>query len=211
MHNYSKSPKGFAKFSLDIFYLSAKQVVPSGHLYTTTFNRKTMENTQPTTGKYSLNFGLLLGAIGVAFQLMLFFVDAHYDTQNPVITVVNIVLSVGVIFWGILSYKKANGGYLKIGEAVKMGAGIGLISGIISILYSLLLTNVLDPEYMSKMMDLRLAESAQQMTSEQLQQAKEMGMKFFWFGYPIMLIVSVLFGLLIGLVGGLIFKKSAEG
>jgi hypothetical protein len=172
-----------------------------------------MENTQPTTGKYSLNFGLLLGAIGVAFQLMLFFVDAHTDTQNPVVTVVNIVLSVSVIFWGILSYKKANGGYLKIGEALKMGAGIALISGIISLLYMLLLNNVLDPEYASKMMDLRFAEAVEQgnMTSDQIEQAKEMSLKFFWVSYPMILIVSVLFGLIIGLVGGLIFKKSAEG
>ena len=171
-----------------------------------------MENTNPSTGKYSLNFGLLLGAVGVAFNLMLFFVDAHTDTQNPVVTVVNIVLSVAIIFWAILNYKKANGGYLKIGEALKMGAGIGLISGIISVIYVLFLTNVLDPEYASKVMDLRMAEAVEQgtMTSDQIQQAKEMGMKFFWFGYPIMVIVSVLFGLIIGLVGGLIFKKSAE-
>ena len=171
-----------------------------------------MENTNPSTGKYSLNFGLLLGAVGVAFNLMLFFVDAHTDTQNPVVTVVNIVLSVAIICWAILNYKKANGGYLKIGEALKMGAGIGLISGIISVIYVLFLTNVLDPEYASKVMDLRMAEAVEQgtMTSDQIQQAKEMGMKFFWFGYPIMVIVSVLFGLIIGLVGGLIFKKSAE-
>lgn len=57
-----------------------------------------------------------------------------------------------------------------------------------------------------------MAEAVEQgtMTSDQIEQAKEMGKKFFWFGYPIMLIVSVVFGLIIGLVGGLIFKKSAE-
>ena len=171
-----------------------------------------MENSTPSTGKYSLNFGLLLGAIGVAFGLMLYFVDAHTN-QSPVVQVVNIVISVGVIFWGILSYKKANGGYLKIGEALKMGAGMALIAGIIQVLYTIFLSNVLDPEFASKIMDLRMAEAAQQndMTSEQIEQAKEMGKKFFWFGYPVMLIVSVIFGLIIGLGGGLIFKKSDEG
>jgi hypothetical protein len=171
-----------------------------------------MENTQPTTGKYSLNFGLLLGAIGVAFNLMLYFVDAHI-TRSPVVSVVGIALSAGIIFWGILSFKKANGGYLKIGEAVKMGAGISLISAIISIIYMLFLNNVLDPEYASKMMDLQMAEAVEQgnMTSDQIQQAKEMGMKFYWVSYPIVLIVSIIIGLVIGLVGGLIFKKSAEG
>lgn len=170
-----------------------------------------MENTQPTTGKYSLNFGLLLGAVGVAFQLMLYFVDAH-ATRSSAVQIVSVVLSVGIIFWGILSYKKANGGYLKIGEAVKMGAGISLISAIISILYMLFLSNVLDPEFASKMMDLQMAEAVEQgnMTSDQIAQAKEMGMKFYWVSYPIILIVSVFFGLIIGLVGGLIFKKSSQ-
>lgn len=170
-----------------------------------------MESTQPKIGKYILNFGLLLGAIGVVFNLMLYFVDAH-TTQSPILTVVNIAISVAVIFWGLMTYKKANAGYLKIGEALKMGAGVGLVSGIISIVYMLFLTNVLDPEYASKIMDLRFAEAVQQgnMTSDQIQQAKEMGMKFFWFSYPVIIIFSVIFGLIIGLVGGLIFKKSAE-
>ncbi len=169
-----------------------------------------MENTNPSTGKYSLNFGLLLGAVAVAFQLMLFFVDAH-ATRNPAISVVSIVLAIAIIFWGILSYKKANGGHLKVGEAVKMGAGMALISGIISIIYTLILTNVLDPEYASKMIDLQMAEAAEQgtMTTDQIAEAKEMSMKFFWVSYPVGLIFSVVLGLIIGLVGGLIFKKSA--
>ena len=170
-----------------------------------------MENSTPATGKYSLNFGLLLGAVGVVFGLMLYFVDAH-TTQSPIVQVFNVVISVGIIFWGILSYKKANGGTLKIGEALKLGAGIALIAGIIQVLYTIFLANVLDPDFASKIMDMRMADAVEQgnMPPEQVEQAKEMGLKFFWLGYPVMLIVSVIFGLIIGLVGGLIFKKSAE-
>lgn len=170
-----------------------------------------MDSTQPKTGKFSLNFGLLLGVVGVVFALMLFFIDAH-TTQSPVVQVVNVVISVSVIFWGILNFKKANGGYLKFGEALKLGAGIAVVAGIIQVVYTIFMANVLDPEFASKMIDLRMAEAVEQgtLTSDQIENAKEMGEKFFWFGYPIMLIVSVVFGLIIGLVGGLIFKKSAE-
>ena len=91
-----------------------------------------------------------------------------------------------------------------------MGAGIALISGIVSIIYLIFLTNVLDPEFASKVMDLRMAEAAetQNLTPEQIAQSKEMGLKFWWMSYPVILIVNVLIGLVIGLVGGLIFKKS---
>lgn len=171
-----------------------------------------MDSTLPKTGKFSLNFGLLLGVVGVVFALMLFLIDAH-TTQSPAVQVVNVVISVSVIFWGILNFKKANGGYLKIGEALKLGAGIAVVAGIIQVVYTIFMANVLDPEFASKMMDLRMAEAVEQgtLTSDQIENAKEMGEKFFWFGYPIMLIVSVVFGLIIGLVGGLVFKKSAEG
>ncbi|MBC2839434.1 DUF4199 domain-containing protein [Robiginitalea sp. SC105] len=170
-----------------------------------------MEQNQPKTGKYSLNYGLILGVIGVAFALMLFLVDAH-TTQSPVIQVVNIVISVAVIFWGILSFKKANGGLLSIGEALKLGAGIAVIAALIQVLYTILMANVLDPDFATKIMEARMADasSTQNMTPEQIEQSIEMGKKFFWFGYPVMLIVSVVFGLIIGLVGGLIFKKSEE-
>jgi uncharacterized membrane protein YwzB len=142
---------------------------------------------------------------------MLYTVDAH-TTQSPVIQVVNIVISVAIIFWGILGFKKANGGYLKIGEALKLGTGMSLIAGILQIGYTLLLVNVLDKGFVRKVIEMRMAEAVQQgnMTPEQIEQGIEMGVKFFWFGYPVMLIVSVVFGLIIGLVGGLIFKKNPE-
>lgn len=166
-----------------------------------------MEANPPKTGKFSFIYGLILGGLGVIFGLMLFMSDAH-TSQGPVNSIISIVMSIGVIFWGILNFRKANEGYLTIGQALKLGAGIALIAGIISVLYTILLSNVLDPDFPSKIMDARLAEVAQDMTPEQLQQQKEMGLKFWWFGYPVILIVNIIIGLVIGLVGGLIFKKA---
>ena len=168
-----------------------------------------MEANPPKTGKFSLNYGLILGGLGVIFGLMLFLSDAH-TSQSPVNSIISIAMSIGVIFWGILNFRKANDGYLSIKEALKLGAGIALIAGIITILWTVLLSNVLDPDFPSKIMDARLAEAAEttNLTPEQLQQQKEMGLKFWWFGYPVILIVNIIIGLVIGLVGGLIFKKA---
>ncbi|UCE69650.1 MAG: DUF4199 domain-containing protein [Flavobacteriaceae bacterium] len=165
-----------------------------------------MEANPPKTGKFSLNYGLILGGLGVIFGLMLFMSDAH-TSQSPVNSIISIVMSLGVIFWGILNFRKANEGFLSIGEALKLGAGIALVAGIVSVLYVMILSNVLDPDFPSKVMDARLADVAGDFTPEQLQQQKEMGLKFWWFGYPVILIVNIIIGLIIGLVGGLIFKK----
>lgn len=168
-----------------------------------------MESNQPKTGKFSLNYGLILGALGVVFGVMLYISDAH-TSQSPVNSVISIALMVGVIFWGISTFKKENEGFLTLGEAMKLGAGIALVSGIITVIYTIFLANVLDPDFASKVMDARLAESAAEgnFTSEQIQQQKEMGLKFWWIGYPVILIVNIIFGLIIGLVGGLILKKA---
>ena len=167
-----------------------------------------MEETQPKTGKFSLNYGLILGGISVVFGLMLYSMDAHY-TQDPATTIISILIMVGITAWAIFNFRKANGGYLSLGQALKIGAGIALIAGIIGVLYTILLANVIDPDFAAKVMDNRLADAAASgdLTPEQIQQQKEMGIKFFWMGYPFIIIINILIGLVIGLVAGLILKK----
>jgi len=168
-----------------------------------------MEENQPKTGKYSLNYGLILGAISVVFAIMLYSMDAH-TSQDPSNTVISIVIMVGVIFWGIISFRKANGGFLTISEALKLGAGIALVAGIIGVLYTILLANVLDPEFAVKIAENQKAagEAAGQMTDAQIQQQYDGTVNYFWVSYPIILIFNIIVGLLIGLVGGLILKKA---
>lgn len=168
-----------------------------------------MEENEPKTGKYALNYGLILGLISVAFGIMLYSMDAHYS-QDPSNTVISIVLMVAVIIWGIYNFKKANSGYLKIGEALKLGAGIALVAGIIGLIYFFILSNFLDPDFAVKATEARLAEveASGEFTAEQIQQQKDMSIKFFWVGYPIILIFNIIIGLVIGLIGGLILKKA---
>ena len=58
-----------------------------------------MEENQPKVGKFSLNYGLILGLISVVFGIMLFTMDAHYS-QDPANTVISIVIMVAVTIWG---------------------------------------------------------------------------------------------------------------
>ena len=168
-----------------------------------------MEENQPKTGKYSLNYGLILGAISVAFGLMLFSMDAH-TSQDPINTVINIVIMIGIIIWAIISFRKANEGYLLLGEAVKLGAGIALIAGIIGVAYTMLMVNVLDTEFVTKIAENQKAtmEAAGQLTSEQIQAQYDGTINFFWVSYPVIIIFNIIAGLIIGLIGGLILKKA---
>ncbi len=168
-----------------------------------------MEENQPKTGKYSLNFGLILGLISVVFAVMLYTMDAH-TSQDPSNTVISIVIMVAVIIWGIISFKKANQGFLSLGQAAKLGAGIALIGGLIGVIYMMLLSNVLDPEFATKIAELQKAkaESEGMMSPEQIQQQYDGTINYFWFSYPVILVFNILAGLVIGFIGGLILKKA---
>ncbi|MGB5171429.1 DUF4199 domain-containing protein [Eudoraea sp.] len=168
-----------------------------------------MEENQPKTGKYSLIYGLFLGGISVAFALMLFSMDAHYS-QDSLNTIISIIITVAIIIWGIISFKKANGGYLSLGEALKLGAGIAVIAGIIGVAYTMFLANVLDTEFITKVADAQRAAGieAGTMTEQQIEQQYQGTLNYFWISYPIILIFNIIIGLIIGLLGGLILKKS---
>lgn len=168
-----------------------------------------MEENKPKTGKYSLNYGLILGAINVIFGIMLYTMDAH-TSQDPSNTVISIVIMVGVIIWGIVSFRKANGGFLTLGEALKLGAGIALVSGIITVIYTALMVNVIDTDFALKIAENQKAagEAAGEMSAEQLQQQYDGTINYFWITYPFILIFNIIAGLIIGLIGGLILKKA---
>lgn len=168
-----------------------------------------MEEIQPKTGKYALNFGLLLGGAYVLFALMLFSMEMHYE-QSFAIQGVNIALAVVAIALGIVQFKKANQGYLKISEALKIGAGIALVAGIIGLVYFFLLSNVIEPDFMDKMYEIGKQKALvdnPKLTEEQIDNSIAMQKNFAWVTYPIMLLMQIIIGLVIGLITGLIAKK----
>ncbi|MEM1339064.1 MAG: DUF4199 domain-containing protein [Bacteroidota bacterium] len=167
-----------------------------------------MEENAPKTGKFSLNYGLILGGVSLVFGIMLYLQELH-TSQSPVLMVIGILIAAAVVFFGVQNFKKANEGYLKLGQALKLGAGILLIGGIISILYQVVLVNYLDPDAPSKIMDARLGPALEEgkITQEQFDAQKAQSIEYWWMGYPFVLIFNVLLGLVLGLVFGLIFKK----
>ncbi|MBT8306040.1 MAG: DUF4199 domain-containing protein [Maribacter sp.] len=168
-----------------------------------------MEENQPKTGKFALNFGVLLGVVSVVFGLMLFSMDMHYD-QGWAIRGISLALTLAAILFGISQFKKANDGFLTISQALKLGTGIALIAGIIGLIYFFLLSNVIEPGYMDKMYEIgketAMADNPE-LTEEQIDQGIEMQKSFAWLTYPIVLIFNIIIGLVFGLIGGLIMKK----
>ena len=168
-----------------------------------------MEENRPKTGKFSLNYGLILGGLSVAFGLMLYLQDAH-TSRSTANQIIGIALMIGVIIAAIYNFRKENAGFLKLSQALKIGAGAALISGVVYIIWMLVLSNFLDTDFIVKVAEMQkaAAEEAGVMSTEQIQQQYDGTVNYFWISYPFILIFNILIGLAIGLIGGLIFKKA---
>ncbi|SDQ66313.1 DUF4199 domain-containing protein [Flagellimonas zhangzhouensis] len=169
-----------------------------------------MEEQQVKTGKFALNYGVLLGVISVVFGVMLYTQKMHYETSTAVI-VISIVIMAAITFFAVNAFKKANGGFLKISDALKVAVGLALVGTIISLLYQYVLTHFIEPDFMDKAMEIakpKAMANNPNMTEEQWQQGVEMQKGFAWIQYPVVLIMNSVIGLILGLITGLILKKS---
>lgn len=171
-----------------------------------------MEENLPKTGKFAWTYGLLLGLASIIFSLMLYFAELHYQ-QSWSVRVIGILLTIAAIVMATLQFKKANKGFLSISQALKLGAGIGLVGGILALAFYWVLTNVIEPDFMEKAMEIARVQAFKdnpKLTDEQWAKGVEMQEKIAWLVYPIGVIINVVMGLIIGLVAGLILKKEKD-
>ncbi|MDG2109052.1 MAG: DUF4199 domain-containing protein [Flavobacteriaceae bacterium] len=159
-----------------------------------------------------ITYGIILGSISVVFQLMLFFLDMHYKNDSTA-GIVSLIIMISVLLYSFISYKKINLGYLSLSEAIKIGLGVSLISALITIIYTQILINFLDPETMQKSLDLSMntmRSENPEIPQEALDTARSIQEKM---SSPLIfsavqIIFSLFFGFIISLIGGLVVKKS---
>ena len=136
-----------------------------------------MEN-QVNSKNIILNYGLYLGIIGVIAHLALWASGSIFEL-GWVNTVISFVAMTVFIVMGIKSFKGLNGGFISWGQGVKIGMGIVMISAVITVIYTLLLTNVIDPEFQQNSMDFQAkAWEDAGLTADQIEASQAMAEKF---------------------------------
>jgi len=161
-----------------------------------------------------LNYGLLLGFASIIANLVIYAFGDLYSPHWSII-VGSLAVTTIIIILGIKKVKESNSGFLTVGEAIKAGLGISLISAIVYIIYLLLFFNMIEPEYfdnMVKYQEQMMVERYPNMSDEELEGAVKGAAMFANAGANITLalISSLFIGLIISLIGGLIMKKSEE-
>ena len=106
-----------------------------------------------------LKNGLLLGLASVAFNVVLYVTDLLYtdSTLMGILTwLVATAISVVFIIMAIEQYKKANEGFLSIGEAIKVGVVVAVIAGVIGAIYQVIYATIIDPDYYDKVVEVAM-------------------------------------------------------
>lgn len=170
-----------------------------------------MEHLKPKTGKFALNYGIILGVIMIALSVISYVTgQALEGAQWP--QVIYYILFPVVIMYAISAYKKQNANQLSLGDAIKIGVVIGVISALAYILYGLLFNYVIDPEFMGQLMEVtreKMIEQNPDMPQAQLEQSMKFMETMFnpLIGSAFWIAMSALFGLIWSLIGGLVMKN----
>ena len=126
-----------------------------------------------------LKYGLFLGLASIAFHVLQYVTDLLYTDEfavSALLLVVWVVISAAILVAALEQYKKDNGGFLTTGDGAKVGVLAGLIAGVLYGGYMLLYTNVLDPNYYDKVVDLAMKQMnafAGSMSEEQFETVRE--------------------------------------
>ena len=168
-----------------------------------------MENTNQK--KLVYQYGLITGTIAVAFEIMRFSMKIHYENDN-ITTLVSILILFGGILAGCLAVKKDNSGLISLNQTLKSGVGISLVYVLISMVWIILLTNVLEPTFWDTAAQLGY-EAAKQQDPEAMGNVSFEDFKPFvswlkWGIYPISIAFSLFIGFMSSLLIGLVIKKS---
>ena len=171
-----------------------------------------METPKASVRKIGLNYGLYLALAGILISVIAYVTDNHLERPWWV-NVLSFAASIIIIVYGLKAFKKDNGGFLSLGEAIKTGLAISLIAGIISAVYTYLFVTVIEPDFVSQLMDVtrdNMLEQNPNMTESQVESAMDITSKFMspFAMITFSIIASLFFGFIISLIAGLVLKQN---
>jgi predicted ABC-type sugar transport system permease subunit len=136
--------------------------------------------------------------------------DMTYD-QSSVIQAIQTLIPASAAVIAIITFKKDNNGLLALKQAIKLGVGVFLVAGIIGLAYFTLFINFIEPDFISNTAALQadaLREAQPTLDEDIIEMQQTNTEKFFYISYPVILILNVFLGLIVGLLTGLFTKKS---
>lgn len=165
--------------------------------------------TKPAIKPFAFTYGAYLGFLSILSLIIMYILKID---KSIIMSVVSIILTVTIYYLAINAFKKANNTYLSLGDAIKVGLAVAAVSGLIAAVYTFIHYSFIYPEYIEMIREKGYEEMMAQnpsMTGEAKDMAIKMMKMFTSVGFfsTIMIVSSLIFGLIISLILGLILKK----
>ncbi|KAA3620935.1 MAG: DUF4199 domain-containing protein [Flavobacterium sp.] len=168
-------------------------------------------DTNISTLKFATPLGVVLGLILIVIVVVMYVTGMLQEgVQWPMYLFYLIFpLYTGYV---VHAYRKANGGYLSLGSALKVGVTAAIISGLVYLVYNLIFVYLIDPEFPAKMLEVareNMYEQNPNITEDQVEMAMGFAEKFSnpFLGGAFWIVMSAFFGFIYSLISGLIFKR----
>jgi membrane protease YdiL (CAAX protease family) len=169
-----------------------------------------MESQKLSPGKFAKNYGIILGLILIVISVIMYVTGMQLEGKQWPMYIFYIIFPV-VVIYAINQFKKEQGNLLTIGESIKVGLVVAVVSALVFAVYNLLFNYVIDSEFtqqvMQAEMDRQLESGA--LTEEMIEQSASIREIFTnpFVGSTIFIALSAIFGLIYSLIGGLIMKR----
>jgi uncharacterized membrane protein (DUF106 family) len=113
---------------------------------------QTNTSSTPSLLNHALRFGAIFGGIGIVSTMLLYAID-YTLLANWKTAILLIVLYFALVIYSGINYRNQIGGYISYGKAFQHSFIVLAIGGLVSIIFSILLYSVIDPELPQKLTD----------------------------------------------------------
>jgi len=171
-----------------------------------------METVKASVKKLALANGLVLGLILIFIVVIMYVMGMFQEgTQWPMY--IYYLMYPFLIGFFVYSFRKSNGGFLSLGEALKIGVTSAVIGGVIYVIYNIIFVTFIEPDFAAQMLEVareQMYEQNPNMTEEQAEMALGFAEKFSnpFLGGAFWIVMSAFFGFIYSLIAGLIFKRA---
>lgn len=168
----------------------------------------------------ALKYGLLVAAAPIVYNTILLIFNLHMnhlgdDPGGPLRVAAYFLFLPIAISVSIYRYKKTNGGLLKLKDSIAIGLKIAFVASFFIIIYDILFNEVLAPTYYNDYYKLNGEELYKEFveccnyTKEQFEHHKNVRFQN-WKSYPGDLLSTMIIGLIVSTIVGLIMRKKKK-
>lgn len=164
----------------------------------------------------ALMYGLYVTAANIVFNLIMYFTGAWKSESYGWLGFLTVVfLAIGIVFAMRERKREEFDGYLRYAQGFSTGLTVSIVAGLLGAIFYYVYLNYINPEvvdFMREQMEKGMAEQQREMSSEQFEQAKDMGELFMTPSMQAIwtFVTTLVVGSIISLIAAAFLKRNPE-